>query len=75
MNLVEQLAYQSHQKEKNLKAPSKSSDTGNVSIANSGHGDHEEVDTVPVGEALAVHKVGRVTRVLQLREVEDELEN
>ena len=36
-------------------------------LTDGGHGDHEEVDTVPVGEALAVLEVGRVTRVLQLQ--------
>ena len=36
-------------------------------LTNSWHGDHEEVDTVPVGEALAVVEVGRVARVLQLK--------
>lgn len=38
-----------------------------VSIANSGHGHHEQVDTFPVGEGLGILKVfPRVPRVLHL---------
>ena len=37
-------------------------------LTDGGHGDHEEVDTVPVGEALAVLEVGRVTGVLELQQ-------
>ena len=31
-----------------------------------GHGDHEEVDAVPVGQALAVGEARRVAGVFQL---------
>ena len=49
-----------------MKAPAYGGDTVNVAIANCGHCDHEEVDTVPVTEFLPVGEVGRVAAVLQL---------
>ena len=36
-------------------------------LTHSGHGDHEEVDTVPVAQALLVGEVGRVSAVLKLQ--------
>ena len=48
-----------------LKALSKRRDAENVTVADSGHGHHEEVDAVPISQALAVVKVRRVPRVLQ----------
>ena len=50
-----------------LESPAAGGDADHVPVAHRGHGDHEEVDTVPVGEALAVLEVGRVTRVLKLK--------
>ena len=50
-----------------MKSSATCRDTDHVTVSYSAHGDHEEVDTVPVGEALAVVEVGRVTRVLQLK--------
>ena len=61
------ITYQSHEKEEDLKAPAKGGDTGNVPVAHGGHGHHQEVDTVPVGQVLAIQKVGRVPRVLELK--------
>ena len=54
---------QSHEKEED---PAKGGDTGNVPVAHGGHGHHQEVDRVPVGQVLAVQKVGRVSGVLKL---------
>ena len=34
-------------------------------VTDGGHGDHQEVDAVPVGQSLAVVKVRGVSRVLQ----------
>ena len=43
-------------------------DVGNpLVLTHSGHGDHQEVDTVPVAQALAVGEVGRVSRIFQLK--------
>ena len=36
-----------------------------VMLTYSGHSDHEEVDTVPVGQGLSVVKIWRIARVLQ----------
>ena len=52
-----------------MKSPAQGGDTGNVPVPHRGHGHHQEVDTVPVGQALAVQEVGRVTRVLELKDV------
>lgn len=49
-----------------MKASAYGGDTVNVAIADCGHCDHEEVDTVPVTEFLPVGEVGRVSAVLQL---------
>ena len=37
------------------------------SLTDSGHGDHEEVDAVPVAKALLVGEVRRVTAVFELK--------
>ena len=34
-------------------------------VTDGGHGDHQEVDAVPVGQSLAVVEVRGVSRVLQ----------
>ena len=36
-------------------------------LTHSGHGDHEEVDAVPVAQALLVGEVGGVPAVLKLK--------
>ena len=61
------VTHQANKEEEDLEAPAECCDTDHVTVADSGHGDHEEVDAVPVGEALAVVEVGRVARVLQLK--------
>ena len=50
-----------------LESPPTGSDADDVSVAYSGHGDHQEVDTVPVRKTLAVFKVRGVSRILQLK--------
>ena len=50
-----------------LESPAAGGDADHVPVAHRGHGDHEEVDTVPVGEALAVLKVRRVPGIFQLK--------
>ena len=49
-----------------MEAAAAGGDTDHVPVAHRGHGDHEEVDAVPVGQALAVGEARRVARVLQL---------
>ena len=34
----------------------------------SGHGDHEEVDGIPVGEGLGTGELGKISRIFQLKE-------
>ena len=61
--------YSTHQpdeEKEDLEAPAKRGDTGDVTVAHGGHGHHQEVNTVPVREILAVLEVGRVSGVLQL---------
>ena len=50
-----------------MEASAAGGDADHVSVADGGHGDHEEVDAVPVGEILAVGEVWWVTGVLQLQ--------
>ena len=61
------ITYKSNEKEKYLESPADGGDTANVSIADCGHGDHQEVDTVPVTQFLTVVKVRRVARILKLK--------
>ena len=49
-----------------MEAPPDGRDAADVSVSHRGHGDHEEVDALPVAQLLAVVKVGRVAGVLQL---------
>ncbi len=63
--------YESDEEKHDLEAPSDGGDAGNVSVADRRHGDHEEVDALPVGELLAVVEVRRVAGVLQLRGTRD----
>ena len=58
--------HQADQQEENLEASAESGDTDHVPISHRGHGDHQEVDAVPVGKALAVGETWWVARVLQL---------
>ena len=61
--------YSTHQpdeEKEDLEAPAKRCDTGDVTVAHGGHRHHQEVNTVPVGQILAVLEVGRVSGVLQL---------
>ena len=37
-----------------------------INLTDGGHGDHQEIDTVPVREALAVAKIRRITGILKL---------
>ena len=37
-------------------------------LTHSGHGDHQEVDAVPVAQALAVSEMGRVSGVFKLKQ-------
>ena len=50
-----------------LKTLSQRRDAEDVTVTHSGHGDHEEVDTVPVAQALLVSEVRGVPAVLKLR--------
>ena len=59
--------YQSHKKKKYLKAPAQGSPTDNVPVPHSGHGHHQEVDTVPVGQALTIREVRRISRIFKLK--------
>ena len=63
--------YQTNKKEKDLKAPTESCYADDVTVADRGHGDHEEVDTVPIGKTLTVQKVRRISRVLKLQRKKD----
>ena len=47
--------------EQDLEAPAQSGLAVDVSVAHSGHGDHHEVDTVPVGQVLVVVEVWRIS--------------
>ena len=58
--------HQADKEEEDLEAATKSSDAGDVAVTHSGHCDHEEVDAVPVGQALAVGEARRVAGVFQL---------
>ena len=50
-----------------MKAPAQGSPTDNVPVPHSGHGHHQEVDTVPVGQALTVREVRRISRIFKLK--------
>lgn len=58
--------YESHEEKHDLESPPDGGDTGDVSVPNGGHGHHEEVDALPVGELLAILKIRGVARVLKL---------
>ena len=58
--------HQADKEEEDLEAATKSGDAGDVAVSHRGHGDHEEVDAVPVGQALTVGEVRGISRVLQL---------
>ena len=60
--------YQPNQEEEDLKAAAESCDADDVPVADSGHGDHEEIYAVPVGETLAIGEVWRVPGILQLKQ-------
>ena len=38
-----------------------------IVLTHSGHGDHQEVDTVPVTQTLTVGEVGRVSGIFKLK--------
>ena len=38
-----------------------------INLTHSGHGDHQEIDTVPVRQALAVAEIRRVAGILKLK--------
>lgn len=58
--------YQSDPQKQDLENPPNGSGTDNVSIAHSGHGDHQEVDTFPVAKLMDIAEVGRIAGILQL---------
>ena len=58
--------HQADKEEEDLEAAAAGGDTDHVPVAHRGHGDHEEVDAVPVGQALAVGEARRVAGVFQL---------
>ena len=60
------VTYQSNQEKKDLKAPAQGGVAGDVPVSHGGHGHHQEVHTVPVGQALAVVEVRRITRIFKL---------
>ena len=58
--------HQSDEEEEDLEAPAERGHAGDVSVTHRGHGHHQEVHAVPVGQALAVLEVRRVAGILQL---------
>ena len=62
------VTYQANKEEEDLEAPAECCDTDHVTVADSGHGDHEEVDAVPVWQTLIVAEVRRISRILQLKQ-------
>jgi hypothetical protein len=60
--------HQAHKEEENLEPSTHASHTSYVPVANSGHGHHKKIDTVPVGQTLAVVEMRWITRVFQLQE-------
>jgi len=60
--------HQADEEEEDLETAAHAGDAGNVAVPHRGHCHHQEVDTVPVGEALAVVEVGRIARVFQLQQ-------
>ena len=50
-----------------MKAPTQGSNAVDVPVAHRGHGHHQEVDTVPVGQALSVCEVRRISRIFKLK--------
>ena len=67
MSIITDSTHQPDEEKEDLESPAKRCDTGDVTVAHGGHRHHEEVNTVPVGEILAVLEVGRVSGVLQLQ--------
>ena len=65
--------HQADEEEEDLEAPAERGHAGDVSVTHRGHGHHQEVHAVPVGQALAVLEVRRVALVLQLRKHENEM--
>ena len=70
---VRRSTHQADQEEEDLEAATKSGNAGDVTVTHSGHGDHEEVDAVPVGESLdsvflvGVGEIWWVSAVFQLK--------
>ena len=62
------MTYQADQKEQHLEASAERSDADHVPVADRGHGDHQEVDAVPIRQTLIVGEVWRITRILQLKQ-------
>ena len=51
-----------------LESPAAGCDADHVPVAHRGHGDHEEVDGIPVGEGLGTGELGKISRIFQLKE-------
>ena len=60
-------AYQSDKEKQDLKAPTQGSNAVDVPVAHRGHGHHQEVNTVPVGQRLSVSEVRRISRIFKLK--------
>ena len=52
--------YQSDPQKEDLENPTNGGGADNVSIAHSGHGDHQEVDTFPVAQLMHIAEVGGI---------------
>ena len=51
-----------------LETLSQRRDAEDVTVTHSGHGDHQEVDTVPVAQTLTVGEVRRVSGIFKLKD-------
>ena len=66
-SILKTATYQTNKEKKDLKAPTQGSSTDNVPVPHRGHGHHQEVDTVPVGQRLSVSEVRRISRIFKLK--------
>ncbi len=58
--------YQPHSKKQDLEYSPDGGGADNVAVAHSGHGDHEEIHTLPIAQLVHLAKVRQVATVLQL---------
>ena len=61
--------YQSNSQEHELEHTANLRATGDVTVAHSWHGHHQEIDCVPVSDGDWVGKVRKVSRIFKLKEV------